>query len=76
MIVKLLLEALFFLLTTLVVCVFSGETVERNLQKYLKQAEMLLRAGNVDLQEHYIELCLMVIQCLEVLIFIIVYPVE
>ena len=53
-------------LTILSVIHFSGETVERNLEKYLRQAEGLLRAGNVDAVEQYIELCLMVIQCLEV----------
>lgn len=50
--------------------IFSGVSVENNLDKYLKQAEGLLRAGlqtgNVDAEEQYIELCLMVVQCLEV----------
>ena len=55
-----------FLCNNILYICFSGERVEGNLDKYLQQAEGLLRAGNPDTEEHYIELCLMVIQCLEV----------
>ena len=47
---------------------FSETTVENNLGKYLRQAEGLLQTGNIDVEQHSVELCLMVIQCLEVVV--------
>ena len=46
---------------------FSGNNVDENLGKYLRQAQGLRQIGGCE--EHYIELCLMVIQSLEVRTF-------
>ncbi|XP_060586347.1 E3 ubiquitin-protein ligase rnf213-alpha-like [Ruditapes philippinarum] len=44
----------------------SEENVTENLEGYLREAAAFIRQDSPDQEQHYVELCLLVIQCLEV----------
>ena len=45
---------------------FSEENVNENLKGYLAGAAAFIKQDSPDQDTHYVELCLLVIQCLEV----------